>query len=302
LLRLLATDLSPTEGSLELLGHRADRRSRAGLRRRIGFCPDTPVHFPWLSGIENVRFFSTLRGPMDEAHHERVRALLDAFEILDLGGTPVREFSFGMKRKLLLTDCLAATLPLILLDEPTVGLDPDGTRVLRRAIRTRVGEGATVVIGSNDVRELPLWANDVAFLHRGRLVEHAPRDTLLERLKGWTRIEIHLDPRRDSDLPPTNGIQQIPGVEAPDALTDPLVFRSSRGTEPLPALLSALLDAGTHVRDVRVREPDFGDVFRALTGEALTRDVLGGDVEFGDGVELRDGVGFGDGVESGGPR
>ena len=170
---------------------------------------------------------------------------------------------------------MAPRLPLLLLDEPTVGLDPVGTRVLRDELRGCVRRGAAVVIASNDVRELPLWADRIAFLHRGRLIEFATRDALVRRITGWTRIEIQLHAATVPGQLLGEGFSHIPDLTESQRSPDHLVFQSSRGGEPLPAILATLLTEGARVRDVRVREPDFGDIFRAITGEPFASDVLG---------------------------
>ena len=272
LLRLLATDLRPSTGSLTLLG-RPVRGSLARIRRRIGYAPDTPVHFGVLSGRENAERFHAMvprpgAGPTAEGPEaDPVPGLLRAFDLWEVRDLPVSEYSYGMKRKLLLVQSLSFAPRLALLDEPAVGLDPRAVSALRDAVTARRDAGGCVIIASNEIREVPIWADRVLFLHRGRLVEEAPLADLLVRLDGHTRIEIDLSEAGPDPWLDRLGV--IPGVVRVVGTPDGALIESSLGPEPLPALLEALLSARCRVSDVRVRSPDLGDLFQALTGERL---------------------------------
>lgn len=266
LLRLLATDLRPSTGSLTLLG-RPVRGSLARIRRLIGYAPDTPVHFGVLTGRENAeRFHAMVPGP-SPAEGPGVDELLHAFDLWEVRDLPVSEYSYGMKRKLVLVQSLSFAPRLALLDEPAVGLDPRAVSALRDAVTARRDAGGCVIIASNEIREIPSWADRVLFLHRGRLVEEAPLADLLVRLEGHTRIEIDLSEAEPG--PWLERLGAVPGVVTVALTPDGALIESSLGPGPLPALLEALLAAKCRVSDVRVRSPDLGDLFRALTGERL---------------------------------
>lgn len=301
LLRLLATDLRPTSGSLHLLGVPADHPGPA-LRRRIGYAADEPVHLDALSGHENLRLFLSLAGakPEDPALDPALgpAGLLEAFALGGVRETRVAEYSFGMRRKLLLAQALAPRPELLLLDEPSVGLDPQGIQVLGATLRRRAEQGAAVVLATNEVRDAPFWADRILFLHQGRVLEDAPPETLLERVRGRTLIQVDLE----GDLVPhasLEGIAALDGVEGwsvhgggggegvegssvdpagspPGGLPGNLREESQRvevesrsGGRILPALIQHLVEAGAGIREVRVREPDLGDLFRERTGVPL---------------------------------
>lgn len=276
LLRLLATDLPPTEGALSLLG-RPVPGQLTSIRRQIGYAADTPVHFQVFTGAENAEAFQTLvpppgedrtdHGPEKGGSRDRIRDLFRSFDLDEVFNTPVSEYSFGMSRKLLLLESLALAPPLLLLDEPSVGLDPSGMLALKKAVRARGRDGGAVIVASNEIREIPMWADRVLFFHRGELVEDALLPALLRRLEGRTRIEIDLanpEPRAlDVNL------SAIDGVEAAQPNSTGIVVESSQAGRPLPDLVSTLLTAGRRIRDIRVREPNLGDLFLELTGKSL---------------------------------
>lgn len=290
LLRLLATDLGPTAGTLELLGSPADRPGPA-LRRRIGYAPDDPVHLPPLTGAENLRLFTRLaeRDPRDP--RLGLVALLQAFDLKEVAGIPVAQYSFGMRRKLLLAEALAPRPELLLLDEPTVGLDPRGVGALGALLQERAHEGATVILATNEIREAPLWAHRILFLHQGRVLADAPPETLLARLRGRTLVHVTLDGAGvpvaeggeaggEAERRPLagwsvlEGLTALEGVESwrfhpEEAGPGRIEVETGMGARVLPSLLQYLVDAGVGVRELRVREPDLGDLFRELTGVEL---------------------------------
>ena len=272
LLRLLATDLRPTAGELMLLCRPAVPATPE-LRRRIGYAPDEPVHLEPLTGEENLRFFAGLAGsgkgeglPDPDAREEGLRRLLEAFALEPVSRVPVAQYSFGMRRKLLLAEALATSPHLLLLDEPTVGLDPEGVRALGAQIRELASRGTAVVMATNEVRETPQWATRILFLHQGRVVVDGNPAELRARIPGGTRIRVALEDEVP-ELPPTPGVTvrtEGPGV---------LEGVSADGTRSLPPLLQTLVEAGARVREIRVREPDLGDLFRELTGQELEPDT-----------------------------
>ncbi len=279
LLRLLATDLRPTVGSLSLLSKRV-RGSVRRLRPGIGYAPDSPRHFAHLTARESVRFFTGLRGGRDGRGGACVSELFAAFGLEEVGDVPVSELSFGMRRKLLLVETLAFRPPLLLLDEPTVGLDPAGTRALEEAVRERAAAGGAAVIATNDTRAASRWAHRILFLHRGSIAIDAPLAELLDRLDGKTTIEIELvgTLRPDHDRERTGStweLETVPGAESvrravsSDGRGEAIVVQSTRGSTPLPELLTRLLAKGVSITRVRVREPELGDLFHAVTGEPL---------------------------------
>jgi len=280
LLRLLATDLRPTAGTLEVLGVPAERPGPA-LRRRIGYAPDDPVHLPPLTGEENLRFFTRLADQDPEDPGLGLAALLQAFDLSEVAGIPVAEYSFGMRRKLLLAEALAPRPELLLLDEPTVGLDPRGIAALGTLLGERARGGAAVVLATNEIREAPLWAHRILFLHQGRVLADAPPETLLARLQGRTLVQVTLEGHGPLEglgpvegPGPLEGLGALEGVDTwrfhpEEAGPGRIEVETRVGGRVLPSLLQHLLDAGIGVRELQVREPDLGDLFRELTGVEL---------------------------------
>jgi ABC-type multidrug transport system ATPase subunit len=272
LLRLFARDLRPRAGGIR---HRSGDDSKRG-DVRVGYAADMSTHFDELTGRENARWFVRAAGGNASA----ADALLVRFGLADHADLPVGEYSFGMRRRIDLIEALAAEPRLVLLDEPTVGLDPDGTRVLADVLAERAATGAAIIIATNDTR-IAAAADRVAFLQRGRIVAIDTPSALLEAVRGCTRIEIDLEtPLREPPM--------MPDGASATATRDGLIVDSVRGTADLPAICDTIGQAGGRIRRIDVREPGFDDVFRKLTGESLTAEPDG---EAGTGQSARRGTG-----------
>jgi len=257
LLRLFARDLVPRAGEIRLCAEDGSPLPAS----RIGYATDGSVHFDELTGHENAHWFVRAAGGTAAA----ADALLERFSLGRDADRPVGDYSFGMRRKVVLIEALAHAPSLVLLDEPTVGLDPDSARTLEAVLDERLADGAAVVIATNDTR-IANGADRIAFVHRGRIVANDSPAALLESVRGSTRIEVELDS-------PVRGPVTAPGdttrVETPTGLH----FISPNGTADLPAICEAIVGGGGRIRRIDVREPGFEDVFRRLTGDALEDDA-----------------------------
>jgi heme exporter protein A len=176
LLRLLSGALKPTEGSLAIEGI-DPRRAPAEARGRIGLLSHHTLLYDDLSAAENLEFFARLHGVSKPA--DRARGLLEEVGLIDRAGEPVRGFSRGMQQRVALARALLHDPSLLLLDEPSSGLDARSSTRLRAALRDAASRGATWVIATHDVEEgLALCPRWIA-LYRGRVIDggsHAGSD------------------------------------------------------------------------------------------------------------------------------
>jgi ABC-2 type transport system ATP-binding protein len=264
LMQLLAGALEPVEGSLSVLGGASGIESGAGRRRGVAL--DRVVHWEPLTTLENLMLLARASGMSRGDAGREGAALLERFGVD--ARLPVRECSLGMKRKLLLTQALVHAPRLLLLDEPTLGLDPDGIDVLGDLLRERTETGAAAVVASNDVRAAPLLGTRVVFLLDGQVAADQPVASLLSALQGRTRFDVTV---RDAGIPLAALIARgaPPGGLSLEAREHRIVAESPQGAGALPDFLRWLLSEGAEIQDVRVREPDLSDVFHHLTGRTL---------------------------------
>lgn len=256
LLRCLATRTRPSSGAVTWFG--AD--DRAAARSRLAVVFDATAHADELSARENLAFFATARAvPASLWEHALNEAAVD--EVAD---DRLIRLSYGMRRRVLLAEALVGDPRLLLLDEPTLGLDVRGCQWLVDALRARSLAGLATCISTNDTDFVEQVATRVCFLVDGYPVRNAPLPELLDEL-GGTR-EIQLSYRGPS---PATRVVAIPGVErAVDAEAGLLILARQRDGL-LSEILATLGDLDANLVDLKVRDPGLADCFLKLTGRPL---------------------------------
>jgi ABC-2 type transport system ATP-binding protein len=169
LIRCLATTLAPDGGSIHALGlDPAFGAERTALRRRLGYLPQTPGFYPHFTVFELVDYVAVLKELTDRRErHRQVRRVLDEMGLADRAKTRVRKLSGGMRQRLALAQALLGDPELVILDEPTVGLDPD-QRMRFRTLVSRLGEDRTVLLSTHQTEDVAALCERVVVLGSGR--------------------------------------------------------------------------------------------------------------------------------------
>lgn len=165
LLRMIAGILQPTAGTIAVNGYswRTDRRQYA---RQIGYMPDDYRFSPGLTALETMLFWARLRG----LNESRAREVLEEVGLSDTGGKAVASFSKGMRQRVLFGQALLAKPPLILMDEPTNGLDPYWMSTFVKLVRQAAAQGQTVLFSTHQLEIAEALADRIVFMQEGRLV------------------------------------------------------------------------------------------------------------------------------------
>jgi ABC-2 type transport system ATP-binding protein len=274
--RILTTLLRPDAGRAWVNGHDVLADPEA-VRRCIGLSGQYAAVDENLTGYENLYMVGRFYGFSRADAGARARVLLADFQLTDAADRPARTYSGGMRRRLDLAGALVATPPVVVLDEPTTGLDPRGRLDSWEVIGNLVADGATVLLTTQYLEEADQLADTVAVIDRGRLIAQGTADELKARI-GGERLELVL--ANAADLPLVARV--LAEVGAAEPALDAAARRAGVLVETGPkALIEALrrLDAGNvAVLDVALHRPTLDDVFLALTGhvaEAETAESAG---------------------------
>jgi ABC-2 type transport system ATP-binding protein len=257
LIRLLLGLTRPTAGSAELLGMPMPDRAAAVLPR-VGALVEGPGFHPFLSGRENLRRVAAAEPLLRTREIPRaVDAALERVGLADAANRPYRGYSLGMKERLGLAGALLLPRRLVVLDEPTNGLDPAGTRDVRAIIAELHADGATVVVSSHLLTEVEATCTHVAVLQSGALIAAGELHTLLDA--GTTGLVVST-PDVDLALHTLRGIGAA--VYRDEAEPSAVVVPDGPSA---PEVVALLVRAGVAVHEARRRRPRLEELFARLT-------------------------------------
>ncbi len=179
-LRMIAGILRPTEGTITLGGDDVMTASTAA-KARLGYIPDRPFVYEKLTGAEFLRFVAGLYGQDGLVVEKRIDELLDLFELETWKHELVESYSHGMRQKLIISSALIHRPECIVVDEPMVGLDPKGARLLKDIFREFVGQGGTVLMSTHTMEVAQAMCDRIAIIQAGNIVAHGTIAELREQ-------------------------------------------------------------------------------------------------------------------------
>ncbi|MDI3339565.1 MAG: ABC transporter ATP-binding protein [Sphaerobacter sp.] len=253
--------VEPTEGRVELFGLGPERRQEA--LARVGAIIERPTFYPYLSGFDNLSVLAALRGGIPT---RRLHEVLELVGLADAGKKPFGKYSLGMKQRLGIAWTLVHDPELIILDEPTNGLDPAGMMEVRHLILQLSDAGKTVFLSSHLLNEVEQVCDRVAILRRGEVVVEGSVAELTAR-GHQTLVRVDEPARAEAVL------RAIPGVEQVEQRDGALVVRATE--VPARELTAALVHAGVGVDEIRPIGNSLESTFLEITGEQ------GGEVRHG---------------------
>jgi ABC-2 type transport system ATP-binding protein len=262
--RVLTTLLRPDAGHAEVAGLDVVRRP-AAVRQVIGLAGQLAAVDGHLTGRENLLMVGRLHHLGRAETRRRAAELLERFDLSQAADRTVRTWSGGMRRRLDLAVSLVGRPRVLLLDEPSGGLDPRGRQQLWQTIRQLVDDGATVLLTTQYLEEADQHADRVVVMDAGRVIAHGTPDELKRRV-GGDRLLLHLvTPTAASQAAATmsdlgSGPMQV------DAQAGAVVLPVTDGLTVLPEVVRRLDAAGLALADLAVRRPTLDDVFLAITG------------------------------------
>ena len=246
--------IRPTEGIVKIAGEALAERP-ALVAEQIGAIIENPAFYPYLTGRDNLRAFALMTGGVDEA---RISSLLKLVNMDHRADRPYKTFSLGMKQRLGIAATLLTDPAIVILDEPTNGLDPAGQREIREIIPRLAAEGHAVLLASHLLHEVEQVCDRVAIIRRGRLIESGRVADLVRR---GAALEVVLPP---ADLERgASGLRDLPFVESVTIRDGVLVVAApeERGAD----VNRALAGQGLFASAIVPRRSSLEDIFLELT-------------------------------------
>jgi ABC-2 type transport system ATP-binding protein len=261
-IRILTTLASPTEGTAKVAGHDVIREPDQ-VREHIGLTSQAATVDGLMSGAANLEMIGRLYHLPRKVAKARAKELLAELALEDAGDRLVKDYSGGMRRRLDLAASLVASPPVLFLDEPTTGLDPESRNELWDMLRQLVGGGTTLILTTQYLEEADTLADDVVLLDQGKIVATGAPAQLKAR-HGGERVVVTVDGADDLG-PAAEALEKVAAGTAEIDREGLFVTAPASESTRLIEVVRALEDGGVDAHDVRRREATLDDVFFSLT-------------------------------------
>jgi ABC-2 type transport system ATP-binding protein len=262
---MIAGLLEPDGGEVWVAGQQITTRS-VRAKSAIGYVPQDLAIYPDLSARENLMFFARLYGMSTAEAKRRSGQVLEVTGLADRAGQATKTYSGGMKRRLNIGIGLLNQPKLLILDEPTVGVDPQSRNAILENVEQLSAQGMAILYTTHYMEEAERLCDRVGIIDHGQLIAEGTRNELVSLVGEQDRIRLSVAGDLGGARAALAALGPVREASAADGRID-VVAEDAR--ENLPAILAAAADAGAAVRSVDVTEPDLEAVFLHLTGRAL---------------------------------
>ncbi|GGA43233.1 ABC transporter ATP-binding protein [Kroppenstedtia guangzhouensis] len=263
-IRMIVGLIQPTRGTIRIMGHDVEKRSAQAMEY-IGAIVENPETYSYLSGRKNLIHYARLAGLSKKERDRRVEEVTELVRLTDRIDDKVKTYSLGMRQRLGVAQALLAKPQLLVLDEPTNGLDPSGIREFRDLIRRLADDGMSVFVSSHLLSEIQMMCDRVAILNQGRLLREADVSEMLEQ-------DVNVSFRvRDS----AHALQvfQREGVKAKEGERG--IIHTYLEEEAIPEMIKMLVNQDVAIYSVQSQKNTLEETFLRLTEKPV--DVEGGE-------------------------
>jgi len=269
LIALLCGLFRPTSGDALIGGHSVVRDPMA-VKRIIGVVPEEIALYPQLSGRQNLRYFGQLYGLGGQALREAVDDVLEVVALQERADDKVGRYSSGMKRRLNVAVGVMHRPRVVLLDEPTVGLDPESRRaILDLVLELKRERGATILYTTHYMEEAQELSDRVAIIHHGEIIALGTPGELIRMIPGEETLRLEVG----AAAVPQDALEALRGIGGVSRVVgegDGITMALANAASVLPRVLQVAEEQAISVHSLTVRQPTLEEVFLYLTGQRLT--------------------------------
>jgi ABC-2 type transport system ATP-binding protein len=261
-IRMLTGFLKPTEGSIRIMGYDVFKQSKKA-KEHIGLVPDMFGLYGVLNAAEHLHYYGALYGMTKSELEKRIDEVLSLVELDPHRKKKIKEYSHGMRQRLMIAQALLNNPRLLFLDEPTVGLDPRGAFEVRKIIKDLAKEGMTIFMSSHLLNEVQDVCQTIGIIHYGLLLKLDKIANLTKELQiqkgNFINIELtQMDPKFVEFLKKQHGVEKVYPYQN-------FIKIQLGGTEELPNIITNLVKEGASIRTVTEMKPDLEQIFLSLT-------------------------------------
>jgi len=272
-IKMLCTLITPTSGDAFINGFSV-AKDQQKVRENLGVMLTGDRTLYWkLTGRENLEYFAALYHLDHEYSRKRIGELLELVGLGERKDTLVENYSTGMRVRLSFAKALLNEAPVLLFDEPTAGLDPQSSRLIRDTIRGLRNKGHAIILTTHNMEEADMLSDRVAIIDHGKIAALGPPSELKEKVKSNDIIEIEAKNLSDRTVDALQSFSEVAKVAiaegSPGEEGGLLRVHAEKGKEVLPRILEFLVRKGITITRVSFIEPTLEDVFIAETGRSL---------------------------------
>ncbi|MGC9358664.1 MAG: ATP-binding cassette domain-containing protein [Anaerolineae bacterium] len=262
---MLSCLLTPTDGEAWVMGHSILEEPMA-VKASLGVVPQEIALYEDMSARENLVFWGKMYGMRGEALTRRVDEVLEIVGLMDRQKGRVGKFSGGMKRRLNVGIALLHKPEIVIMDEPTVGIDPQSRRRILESVKELNAEGMTVLYTTHYMEEAQELSDHIAIMDYGEIIAFGTHEELVKIVGQMDRITLTINTESERVMAAWRATTGVSSVSASDGTVDLMVDDSNL---VLPRLFEAANAAGVRITSVDIMEPNLEAVFLHLTGRAL---------------------------------
>lgn len=262
---MISTLLPPSAGVILYEGKNILEDPKA-IQRKLGVVPQNIALYPTLSGYENLTFWGNMYGLTGADLKKRIENVSEIIGLNERLKDRVDKYSGGMKRRLNIGAALLHMPELLIMDEPTVGIDPQSRNHILDTVLELNRQGMTIIYTSHYMEEVEYLCSRICIMDMGKIIASGSKDELVEMISGKTEISLTLE---SPDQEVLKALGNMEGIESLEQQVDQIRIQCENADLILADIIARVSAAGSHLRTVDVKKPNLETVFLQLTGKAL---------------------------------
>ena len=262
---MLSGLLKPTDGKILIDGKDTSKYPMLA-KKAIGLVPQDIALYPTLTAKENLYFWGRMYNLSGKLLKERVSEVLEIAGLEDRKNETIKSYSGGMKRRINIAAALLHHPQILIMDEPTVGIDPQSRNHILESVKKLNSDGMTVIYTSHYMEEIEYLCTRIGIVDHGKLIAMGTKDELKKSVIKQNKIEIELSQISSSVL---EKARKIPGIKSLDVNDSKMIINSSSSKNILSILLDLFSKMNVKILSIKIDEPNLESVFLNRTGRAL---------------------------------
>jgi ABC-2 type transport system ATP-binding protein len=262
-INILSTILTPTSGKATVLGFNVANQEKE-IRKRVGVCYGASRFYWNFDVYENLNFYGMIYGMNKEKRKKKIDELVERLNMKSFSKLRISDMSTGMRQKVAIAKSLINDPELIFLDEPTIGLDVEVAREVRKYMKELVKEkGVTILLTSHNMREIEIMCENIALINKGRIIREGKPNEIKGRLNFPDRIFLRLSSYKDLDF-----IKNLAGFKSMRLKGDGVTADFESAEEIISKLMDEIKSRNIKVLDLEIRKADLEEAFLKIVGDS----------------------------------